>query len=201
MGNFNLQGPSYSLKLCFCQILWPFLLAAWVQQASGQCIITLAGPADIQGAPATTIQLYPSPFGLASDGAGGVYIADTTANVMRRLFANATIYTAVGMMLASGTSAGNGGPGTLARIGYVGNLASDAAGGVFLAVRSHNAIRRLYGNGTIVLVAGNYTVGSTGDGGPATLATLSSPYGAVPDTVSPGSGGVFIADTGNSVLR
>lgn len=49
----------------------------------------------------------------------------------------------------------------------------------------------------IVTVAGTGVAGYTGDGGPAKSAELDSPYG-----VSVGaSGNVYIADTGNSVIR
>lgn len=54
-----------------------------------------------------------------------------------------------------------------------------------------NIIRRLAANGTALRVAGNLSLGSTGDGGPAVLSTLASPMGVAADS----AGGVWIADT------
>lgn len=107
--------------------------------------------------------------------------------------------TAAGTLRGFGSS-GNGGPGTRARNGYVMNLASDGQGGVYVSDRSFYSVRRVLSNGTITLVAGG-AFGSTGDGGPATLARLAATYGAAPDTSMPGNGGLFIADTGNHVIR
>ena len=55
-----------------------------------------------------------------------------------------------------------------------------------------NIVRRLCANGTALRVAGNLTLGSSGDGGLAFMATLAGPAGVAGD----GTGGVWIADTG-----
>jgi internalin A len=52
-------------------------------------------------------------------------------------------------------------------------------------------------NGTISTVAGNGTLGYSGDGGPATSAQLAYPCGVALDQ----SGDIYIADSGNNVIR
>src|SRR6185369_11329553 len=64
----------------------------------------------------------------------------------------------------------------------------------------NNMIRKVAaGTGIITLVAGNAAAifGNTGDGGPATVARLNFPEGAVVDA----AGNLFIADTSNSAIR
>jgi len=53
------------------------------------------------------------------------------------------------------------------------------------------------GQGRITHYAGNFTIGYGGDGGPATSATLQSPYCLVTDT----SGNLFISDCVNQIIR
>ena len=175
------------------------LLLLGTTRVLSQCVVTVAGPVDVRGAPATATQIF-QPYGLAPDGSGGLYVADSVAYTLRRVFPNGTMSIAAGIIKGFG-SGGNGGPGSLARNGYIMNLASDGAGGVYVADRSFFTIRRVFANGTITLVAGS-TSGSAGDGGAATLAQLAATYGAAPDLAPPmGNGGLFIADTGNNVIR
>ncbi len=54
-----------------------------------------------------------------------------------------------------------------------------------------------HSTGTIGIIAGNGTVGYTGDGGPATAAELNSPSGVAVDK----SGNIFISDQFNSAIR
>jgi sugar lactone lactonase YvrE len=73
-------------------------------------------------------------------------------------------------------------------------LAVDANGDVYFT--ASNAVFKLSG-ATLTLIAGTGRVGYSGDGGPATQAQFNNPQGIVVD----GSGRVYVADTGNSVIR
>ena len=74
----------------------------------------------------------------------------------------------------------------------------DSAGNIFIADTGNNAIRRVDAvTGIITTVAGGNGAGYSGDGGSATAAKLSGPYGVSVDA----SGDIFIADTTNNVVR
>src|SRR5207302_204857 len=74
----------------------------------------------------------------------------------------------------------------------------DSFGNLFIADTGNSRIRKVVAaTGNIQTVAGNGTFGFSGDGGPATSATLNSPTGVFVDRF----GNLFIADTGNSRIR
>jgi len=144
------------------------------------------------GGAATSAQLN-SPEGVAVDAAGNVYIADTQNARVRRV-TGGTIST-----FAGNGSAGFGGDGstaTSAQLDTPVGLAVDAGGNVYIADLGNSRVRRVSG-GTITTIAGNGIAGYSGDNGPAASATLNLPQGVAVDT----AGAVYIADTGNNVVR
>jgi len=87
---------------------------------------------------------------------------------------------------------------TAAPIFLPSGLAVDAAGDLFLCDSSNNRVRRVDAiSGIISTVAGNGSPGPAGDGGLASEAELSNPSGIAVD----GAGNLYIADTGNNVVR
>jgi trimeric autotransporter adhesin len=56
----------------------------------------------------------------------------------------------------------------------------DASGNLFIADTYNNRIRKVSASGIITTVAGNGTPGFSGDGGPATSASLNDPVGVSP---------------------
>lgn len=99
------------------------------------------------------------------------------------------------------TTVAGGGPNNLsathASIGYAGGVAIDGAGNTYISDSYSNQVFKVDTNGNLTIVAGNGTVGYSGDGGPATSATLTNPEALAVDN----SGNIFIADTGNFVIR
>ena len=83
-----------------------------LQPSDGDCIVTVAGPPNIEGAPATSISLN-APMTAVTDGAGGFYVTDYSNMLIRHIYSNATAFTAVGLRGVPG-SGGDNGPGTLA---------------------------------------------------------------------------------------
>jgi len=93
--------------------------------------------------------------------------------------------------------AGDGGAATSASLNNPYGLAVDAANNLYVADSANNRIRKVDTNGVITTVAGTGTGTYTGDGGPATNASLSSPQGVALDAM----GNLYIADTANNRIR
>ena len=146
--------------------------------------------------PGTSASLA-SPWGVAVDAAGNVFIADTWNRRIRRLAAGTGLITTVAGA-GGGSFSGDGGPGTSAGLSSPTGVVVDATGNVFIADGGDSRIRRLAaGTGVITTVAGNGVGGFGGDGGPATSASLHNPNGVAVD----GGGNVLIADSGNNRVR
>jgi sugar lactone lactonase YvrE len=75
-------------------------------------------------------------------------------------------------------------------------VAVDSAGNLYIADRANNRIRKV-SNGVIATVAGNGTLGFSGDNGPATSAQLNFPTGVAVDS----AGSLYIADSINNRIR
>jgi len=163
----------------------------------GGTITTIAGTGapgySGDGGPATAAMLY-SPYGVALDTAGNIYIADTNNNRIRKVDSTGTITTVAGT--GSSTHSGDGGPATAAGINMGAGVAVDATGNLYIA-DWNNRIRKVTPAGIISTVAGSGTSGYAGDGGPATLAQFRTPYGITVDS----AGNIYIADQNNYRIR
>ncbi|MBZ4192710.1 MAG: hypothetical protein LAE24_00155, partial [Candidatus Contendobacter sp.] len=126
------------------------------------------------GGPATQASLdFPAGVAVAAD--GSVLIANYDSNRVRRVGPDGIITTVAG----NGTPgySGDGGPATQASLNFPTSVAVAADGSVLIADANNSRIRRVGPDGIITTVAGNGTHGYSGDGGPATQASLSSPWG------------------------
>jgi trimeric autotransporter adhesin len=144
--------------------------------------------------PATSASMS-EPAGLAVDAGGNLYIADIYNHVVRKVDTSGTITTIAG----NGTEghSGDGGPATSASFESPVGLAVDASGNLFISDEGYPVVRKVTTGGIIWTVAGNGKYGYSGDNGPATSATLSTPIGVAVDAL----GNLFIADAGNSDVR
>ena len=132
-------------------------------------------------------------LGVAVDGAGNLFIADTDHHRIRKVDTSGTITTVAGSF--PGFS-GDGGPAISASLRFPSGVTLDGASNLFIADLSNNRIRKVDTSGTITTVAGNGIFGFGGDGGPATSASLAGPSG-----VAFGAGKLFIADLFNNRIR
>ena len=96
----------------------------------------------------------------------------------------------------SGTG-GDGGQANSALLGDPTSIVVDGFGNHYIADQKANKIRKVTPAGIISTFAGTGTAGYSGDGGPATSAKLSGPMAVIVD----GAGFIYIADTGNNVVR
>ncbi len=139
------------------------------------------------------------PEQMAVDPAGNVYVADQADNVIWSLQnltgASPTIVAGGGTL--SPTQA-DGGPAVDAALDQPSAIALDAAGNLYIAETGANRIRKVnLASGIITTVAGNGTAGYSGDHGAAIAAALNAPAGIEANA----AGDLFIADTGNNVIR
>jgi trimeric autotransporter adhesin len=148
-----------------------------------------AGYSGDSGASATA--QFSAPSAVAVDANGNIYVADTGNNAIR-IIHNGTINTYAG----SKTAGFSDGPAATALFSAPSGLAVDAAGTLFVADKTNNAIRRI-ANGQVVTVAGTTTAGLTGNGGNSLLATFSAPQGVGLDN----NGNLVVVDRANNVLR
>src|ERR1017187_1681268 len=167
-----------------------------VLKVSGGKITTVAGNGTAgfsgDGGSATSAALN-VPEGVAIDSAGNLYIADSSNNRIRRV-SGGTITTMAGNGTA--TFAGDGGPAMSASLSEPFAVAVDSAGNLYIADYGNERVRKVSG-GTIMTVAGNGTLGFSGDDGTATNASIDRPEGVALDS----AGNLYIADNFHSRIR
>lgn len=146
------------------------------------------------GGPATAAKLR-NATNVTVDALGNVFITDYGSHRIRKVDGSGIITTVVGTG-APGFS-GDGGPATSAMIYQPVQVAFDAAGNMYFGDQLNNRIRKVTTSGIISTVVGTGPTGYSGDGGPATNATLYYPGGLNFDA----SGNLFIADSYNNVVR
>ncbi|MBI3784838.1 MAG: hypothetical protein HY270_15700 [Deltaproteobacteria bacterium] len=135
-----------------------------------------------------------SPFGVAHDANGNVYIADTVDNRIRKVNASGIITTIAGS--GSYGLSGDGGDATRGALALPYSVACDDSGStLYVADFANNRVRKIAA-GIITTFAGT-TFGNAGDGGPAASAKLANPADAV---IGP-DGMIYIADFSNNAVR
>ncbi len=169
------------------------LAAAPAPPAQGQSILTVAGGGTDDGRLATEVHLL-SPWGLAVDLDGTIWISDAYDNRVRRVDgATGRISTIGGNGIAY--SSGDGGPARAASLDEPAGLLR-RGNEVLVVDRGGHKVRRIdLATMTISTFAGGG--GSLGDGGPANEATLSWPAGLAQDR----AGNVFVASQGDGRIR
>ena len=161
-------------------------------------ITTLAGNGSSgfsgDGGPAINAALA-DPTGIAKDGSGNVYIADTNNHRIRMIDSFGTITTVAGDGNAG--FSGDGGSASDARLNFPTGIYVSPAGNIYFADRENHRVRMVDGSGVISTLAGTGSFGYSGDGGTATSANLAFPAGVSGDT----QGNIYIADRFNYRIR
>lgn len=169
--------------------------------ASGQAQVITTVLGEIPGAPNSAPALSVSlnlPSGAASDGKGNVYVSLRGSHQVVRIDPGGilSLVAGTGAQGSQGPS-GDGGPATAATLSIPLALAFDSSGNLYIADAGANRIRMVDTSGVIHTFAGNGNNANSGDGGPATSASLNTPSAIAFDS----AGDLLIADTGNNEIR
>jgi len=158
-------------------------------------VTTLAGSAGQNGSADGTgaAASFSYPSGVAVDGAGNVYVADSDNNTIRKVTAAEVVTTLAGSVGLSGSADGTG---AAARFSYPTGVAVDGAGNVYVADYYNDTIRKVTPAGVVTTLAGTAGQYGSADGTGAT-ARFSYPTGVAVD----GAGNVYVADSDNNTIR
>ncbi|MBZ5586429.1 MAG: hypothetical protein LAQ30_30425, partial [Acidobacteriia bacterium] len=147
----------------------------------GGAIVTWAGNGNFSyygdGGPARSGSVN-RPGGVAADGNGNVFVADTWNSVVRKIAADGTISTMAGT--GGQGYAGDGGPAAKALLNHPEAVAVDASGNLFIADTGNHRLRKVDATGVITTLAGE--------------SSLNSPAGVAVDP----AGTIYVADTGHN---
>lgn len=144
------------------------------------------------GGPATDAR-FNTPYGLAVDAAGNLYVADWGNHRVRKIAANGVISSVVGGGYGFG---GDGGAAGMARLSFPRDVKLDSAGNLYIADTANARICKVTTAGVISTFAGNGQSGRGTDGVPA----INSPLGSVSALAFDQSGNLFFTDYGNSIV-
>jgi hypothetical protein len=147
------------------------------------------GSADGTGAAAS----FNFPIGLAVDGAGDVFVADTMNHTIRQITAAGVVTTLAGTAGLTGTTDGMG---ASARFNGPNGLAIDSTGDLYVADTENHVIRKIGAGGVVTTLAGSSGVSGSADGtGPA--ASFNRPYCIAVDS----TGNLYVGDRDNATIR
>ena len=167
-----------------------------VRKLSGVTWTTLAGQPGTNGSANGTgaSASFNQPQGVAVDGVGNVYVADTGNHTIRKITAGGVVTTLAGLAGSSGTTDATGGS---ARFYEPEGIAVNSAGTtIYVADTWNHTIRLVNAAGTVSTFAGTAGIPGTNNA-TGTSASFNTPQGVALDSV----GNVYVADTGNDLVR
>jgi len=158
-------------------------------------VSTLAGTAGVEGSADGTgaSAQFTHPWGVAVDGSGYIYVADTDNNTIRKIAPDGVVSTLGGTAGVSGSADGTG---AAAQFSSPQSVAVDESGYVYVADSNNNTIRKITPEGLVTTLAGIAGVWGSADGTGA-AAQFSYPWYLAVDR----SGNVYVSDEGNATIR
>ncbi len=156
-------------------------------------VSTFAGVGGVKGSAngLDGLATFNKPFGVATDAAGNVYVADAGNNQIRMVGAatgTVSIFAGTGVAGASNTADSVSFNSPL-------GVAVDGSGNVYVADYENNLVRKITQGGVVSTLAGSGAKGA--HDGLDTAATFNLPESLAVDAV----GNVYVADNGNNLIR
>lgn len=161
----------------------------------GGVVTTLAGLVGIVGSADGTgsAARFDLPGGVAVDGSGNIYVADTINFTIRKISSGGVVSTLAGL---AGTSGSADGAGSAARFDLSYGVAVDAAGSIYVADTGNHTIRTITPAGVVSTLAGSAGVSGSTDG-TGSAARFNDPVDVAVDAI----GNVYVADEVNDTIR
>jgi trimeric autotransporter adhesin len=182
----------------FLALLFTFHFSFFISFCQGQIITTVAGNGITgysgNGGPATAAE-FNFVFRSLLTNSGNLYIDDLGNNCIRMVNPAGIITTIVGDTVAG--YSGDGGPATDAELNQPVAIAMDANRNIYISDYNNHRVRVVHTTGIIETYAGNGVGGYSGDGGAATAAEMSDPFGLFVDA----AGNLLLMDQGNFRVR
>jgi uncharacterized protein (TIGR03437 family) len=175
------------------------LLNTRVRKIAGSTITTVLGGGTnfLEGVPAASAAAIPR--AVAVDSNGNILVVDAFFGGVRKIDARGIVNTIVGDGSGNAGFAGDGGPAIKAvfNFGIYSGLAVDSSGNILIGDDQNRRVRKVTLDGNINTAAGNGLYRFSGDGGPASSATLYLPASVLTDP----AGNVFISELGQNRIR
>jgi sugar lactone lactonase YvrE len=144
---------------------------------------------------------FERPKGITIDSAGNLYVADSGNNNIRKITPEGVVTTFVGS--TSGGYGGEGyadGTGADARFNHPEGITIDSAGNLYVTDSGNNNIRKITPAGVVTTFAGSTSGGFTSSGYTDGTGT-DARFGGLSDITIDSAGNLYVADTGNKIIR
>ncbi len=148
------------------------------------------------GASAATAQLA-SPFGIAVDSGGNLFITDQVNNRIRKVGTDGSLSTVAGNGTAGFDGDGTSATGSKAMVNFPEGVAVDSSGNLYIADTGNCVIRKVSGGNISTIAGTSGSCGFAGDGVAGTGSAMNTPAAVALDA----SGNLFIADTKDNLIR
>jgi sugar lactone lactonase YvrE len=162
---------------------------------AGGTVSTVAGGVLLRGSQDGngTVARFSFPSGISVDTAGNLYVSDTDNGTIRKIAADRSVTTLAGLPGVGGTTDSNG---TNALFNQPSGLAVDSSGVIYVTDTGNSTIRKVTPTGTVSTFAGLPGISGLGNGS-GINALFNQPRAIAINS----SGVLFVADTGNAVIR
>lgn len=158
-------------------------------------VTTIAGMAQMPGNADGNLRSarFNTPVGIALDGAGNLYVADTGNHTIRKITPAGVVTTLAG---TAGSAGAVDGIGPAARFNLPFGVASDAMGNLYVGDSGNYTIRKITPAGAVSTLAG-----SPGNGGNANGSGGDARFYAPTDVLVDAVAAVYVVDSGNNAIR